>query len=32
LIDRDDADIVLVGGADSRIDPLLILAYAARAR
>jgi 3-oxoacyl-[acyl-carrier-protein] synthase II len=29
LIDRDDADIVLAGGADSRIDPLLILAYSA---
>jgi 3-oxoacyl-[acyl-carrier-protein] synthase II len=29
LIARDDADIVLAGGADSRIDPLLILAYAA---
>lgn len=29
LIARDDADIVLVGGADSRIDPLLILAYTA---
>jgi 3-oxoacyl-[acyl-carrier-protein] synthase II len=27
LIARDDADIVLAGGADSRIDPLLILAY-----
>ncbi|MBM3995595.1 MAG: beta-ketoacyl-ACP synthase II [Planctomycetes bacterium] len=29
LIERDDADIVLAGGADSRIDPLLILAYTA---
>lgn len=29
LIARGDADIVLAGGADSRIDPLLILAYAA---
>jgi 3-oxoacyl-[acyl-carrier-protein] synthase II len=29
LIARDDADIVLAGGADSRIDPLLILAYTA---
>ncbi len=29
LIARDDADIVLAGGADSRIDPLLILAYSA---
>ena len=29
LIARDDADIVLVGGADSRIDPLMILAYTA---
>jgi 3-oxoacyl-[acyl-carrier-protein] synthase II len=29
LIARDDADIVLAGGADSRIDPLLMLAYAA---
>jgi 3-oxoacyl-[acyl-carrier-protein] synthase II len=28
LIARDDADIVLAGGADSRIDPLLMLAYA----
>ncbi len=27
LIARDDADIVLAGGADSRIDPLLMLAY-----
>jgi 3-oxoacyl-[acyl-carrier-protein] synthase II len=29
LIERNDADIVLVGGADSRIDPLMILAYTA---
>src|SRR5262249_782636 len=29
LIQRDDADIVLAGGADSRIDPLMILAYTA---
>lgn len=29
LIARDDADIVLSGGADSRIDPLMILAYTA---
>lgn len=29
LIARDDADIVLAGGADSRIDPLMILAYTA---
>lgn len=29
LIARDDADIVLAGGADSRIDPLMLLAYAA---
>jgi 3-oxoacyl-[acyl-carrier-protein] synthase II len=29
LISRGDADIVLAGGADSRIDPLLILAYSA---
>ncbi|MFM7150994.1 MAG: beta-ketoacyl-[acyl-carrier-protein] synthase family protein [Gemmataceae bacterium] len=27
LIARDDADIALAGGADSRIDPLLMLAY-----
>jgi 3-oxoacyl-[acyl-carrier-protein] synthase II len=27
LIARGDADIVLAGGADSRIDPLLLLAY-----
>src|SRR5207253_5188696 len=29
LIARDDADVVLAGGADSRIDPLMILAYIA---
>src|SRR5205807_5007619 len=29
LIGRGDADIVLAGGADSRIDPLLLLAYGA---
>ncbi len=29
LIARDDADIVLAGGADSRIDPFMILAYMA---
>jgi 3-oxoacyl-[acyl-carrier-protein] synthase II len=29
LIARDDADIILAGGADSRIDPLLMLAYVA---
>jgi 3-oxoacyl-[acyl-carrier-protein] synthase II len=29
LIARGDADLVLAGGADSRIDPLLLLAYAA---
>jgi 3-oxoacyl-[acyl-carrier-protein] synthase II len=29
LIARDDADVVLAGGADSRIDPLLLLAYSA---
>jgi 3-oxoacyl-[acyl-carrier-protein] synthase II len=27
LIGRGDADIMLAGGADSRIDPLLLLAY-----
>jgi 3-oxoacyl-[acyl-carrier-protein] synthase II len=27
LIARDDADVILAGGADSRIDPLLMLAY-----
>jgi 3-oxoacyl-[acyl-carrier-protein] synthase II len=29
LIARGDADVVLSGGADSRIDPLLLLAYTA---
>src|SRR5690349_3237722 len=29
LIGRDDADLVLAGGADSRLDPLLLLAYSA---
>ncbi|HZU34425.1 MAG TPA: beta-ketoacyl-[acyl-carrier-protein] synthase family protein [Gemmataceae bacterium] len=29
LIQRDDADIVFAGGADSRIDPWLFLAYTA---
>jgi 3-oxoacyl-[acyl-carrier-protein] synthase II len=29
LIARDDADIVLAGGSDSRLDPLLLLAYSA---
>jgi 3-oxoacyl-[acyl-carrier-protein] synthase II len=29
LIARGDADVVLAGGADSRLDPLLILAYCA---
>jgi 3-oxoacyl-[acyl-carrier-protein] synthase II len=29
LIARGDADVVLAGGADSRIDPLLLLAYTA---
>src|SRR5262249_46934754 len=29
LIAREDADLVLAGGADSRLDPLLILAYSA---
>jgi 3-oxoacyl-[acyl-carrier-protein] synthase II len=29
LIARGDADIALAGGADSRIDPLLVLAYTA---
>ncbi|MCI0455939.1 MAG: beta-ketoacyl-[acyl-carrier-protein] synthase family protein [Gemmataceae bacterium] len=29
LIARGDADIVLSGGSDSRIDPLLVLAYTA---
>src|SRR5438067_1252058 len=27
LIDRGDADIMLAGGADSRIEPLLMMAY-----
>jgi 3-oxoacyl-[acyl-carrier-protein] synthase II len=29
LIARDEADIMLAGGADSRIDPLMLLAYTA---
>jgi 3-oxoacyl-[acyl-carrier-protein] synthase II len=29
LVARGDADIVLAGGADSRIDPFLVLAYVA---
>jgi len=29
LIERGDAEIVLAGGADSRMEPLLLLAYAA---
>jgi 3-oxoacyl-[acyl-carrier-protein] synthase II len=29
LIGRGDADVALAGGADSRIDPLLMLAYSA---
>jgi 3-oxoacyl-[acyl-carrier-protein] synthase II len=29
LIERGDADIMLAGGADSRIEPLLLLAYTA---
>ncbi|MCZ2341533.1 MAG: beta-ketoacyl-[acyl-carrier-protein] synthase family protein [Bacteroidales bacterium] len=29
MIMRDDADIMLAGGSDSRIDPVLMLAYAA---
>jgi len=29
LIGRGDADLVLAGGADSRMDPLLLLAYTA---
>src|SRR5262249_17739971 len=32
LIAREDADIVLSGGADSRLDPLLLLAYSALGR
>jgi len=29
LVSRGDADVMLAGGADSRIDPLLLLAYTA---
>ena len=29
MVNRGDADVILAGGADSRIDPLLILAYTA---
>jgi 3-oxoacyl-[acyl-carrier-protein] synthase II len=29
LVNRGDADIMLAGGADSRIDPLMLLAYSA---
>jgi 3-oxoacyl-[acyl-carrier-protein] synthase II len=29
LVARGDADVVLAGGADSRIDPLMLLAYTA---
>jgi 3-oxoacyl-[acyl-carrier-protein] synthase II len=29
LVRRGDADVVLAGGTDSRVDPLLLLAYAA---
>jgi 3-oxoacyl-[acyl-carrier-protein] synthase II len=29
LIARDDADVMLAGGADSRIEPLMIVAYSA---
>jgi 3-oxoacyl-[acyl-carrier-protein] synthase II len=29
LVARGDADVILAGGADSRIDPLLLLAYTA---
>ena len=32
LIERDDADVCLAGGADSRMDPLLLLAYRALGR
>lgn len=29
LVERGDADVMLCGGADSRIDPLMLLAYTA---
>src|SRR2546430_8272141 len=29
LVSRGDADVMLAGGADSRIDPLFLLAYSA---
>ena len=29
LISRGDAEVMLAGGADSRIDPLMLLAYSA---
>ena len=29
MVSRGDADVMLAGGADSRIDPLMLLAYAA---
>ena len=29
LVSRGDADVILCGGADSRIDPLMLLAYTA---
>ncbi len=29
LVSRGDADVMLCGGADSRIDPLMLLAYTA---
>ena len=29
MVSRGDADVMLAGGADSRIDPLMMLAYAA---
>ena len=29
LVGRGDADVMLCGGADSRIDPLMLLAYTA---